>query len=334
MILAIIFSLGATPTRAFLPPLAIMCYDIGMNTLFSRTHHSKTLLPTSLVMLSMTSSQAGSALAKDLFPFLGPMGIVGLRLAFAALILLVVWRKHLRGAYGRKAYAMAALFGLALGSMNLCFYLSMDQIPLGITVTIEFLGPLTLAVVLSRKLLDLLWVLFALSGILLLAPIEGLGGTSFSLLGIGLALLAGTFWASYILLSAKVGGIFPGGVGLAFATLAAAIVLLPLGISQARGAMLHPLLLLAGAGVGLLSTALPYSLEMEALRRLPSRVFSVLLSLSPAIASLMGFLILHERLNWRDLIAVALISAASVGVILFQKGNAPASQPAEVAPAE
>ena len=283
-------------------------------------------------MLSMTSSQAGSALAKDLFPALGPLGIVGLRVACAAVILLVVWRKHLRAGYGWKAYGMAALFGLALGAMNLCFYLSMSQIPLGITVTIEFLGPLTLAIVLSRKLLDLLWVFFAVCGVFLLAPIGGLGNASFSLVGIGLALLAGTFWATYILLSARVGGLFPGGVGLAFATLTAAIVLLPLGILQARSAMLQPLLLLAGAGVGLLSTALPYSLEMEALRRLPSRVFSILLSLSPAIASLMGFLLLHERLSWLDLIAIALISVASVGVILFQnKGKVPASHDRPVA---
>jgi inner membrane transporter RhtA len=299
-----------------------------MTALFSGTHRSKTLLPTSFVLLSMTSSQAGSALAKALFPALGPVGVVGLRVAWAALILLVLWRKHIRETYGWKAYGLAALFGLALGSMNLCFYLSMSQIPLGITVTIEFLGPLTLALVLSRKLLDLLWVLFAVCGILLLAPIDNLGGNSLSLVGIGLALLAGTFWVAYILLSARVGSIFPGGVGLALATCTAALVLLPPGIFQARSAMLHPLLLLAGAGVGLLSTALPYSLEMEALRRLPSRVFSILLSLSPAIAALMGFLILHEHLNWRDLVAIVLISAASIGVLLFQKGNLPVEQEA------
>lgn len=296
-----------------------------MNNLFSRYHRSKTLFPTSFVLLSMTSSQAGSALAKSLFPTLGPLGTVGLRVTFAALILLVIWRKHLRQRYGWKAYGQAALFGLALGSMNLCFYLAMSRIPLGITVTLEFLGPLTLAVVLSRKLLDVLWVLFAVSGILLLSPIGGLSSTALSLMGIGLALLAGAFWVAYILLSARVGSIFPGSVGLVFATVTAAIVLLPLGISQARAEMLQPLLLLAGGGVGLLSTALPYSLEMEALRRLPSRVFSVLLSLSPAIAALMGFLLLHEELSWQDLLAIALISAASVGVILFQKEPAPAS---------
>ena len=191
---------------------------------------------------------------------------MALRVSFAAIILLVIWRKHLRDVRGWKAYGLAALFGLALGSMNLCFYLSMSHIPLGITVTIEFLGPLTLAFVLSRKLLDLLWVLLAVCGVFLLAPIDGLGGTSLSLVGVVLALMAGAFWVAYILLSARLGGIFPGGVGLAFGTLTSAIVLLPLGILQARSAMLNPLLLLAGAGVGLLSTALPYSLEMEALR--------------------------------------------------------------------
>ncbi|HEX7737963.1 MAG TPA: EamA family transporter [Ktedonobacteraceae bacterium] len=267
----------------------------------------------------MTSSQAGSALAKELFPVLGPVGIVGVRVAFAAIILLIVWRKHLRGRYSWKAYGQAALFGLALGSMNLCFYLSISQIPLGITVTVEFLGPLTLALALSRKWLDLLWVFLAIGGIFLLAPIGGLGNSSFSLVGISLALLAGVFWAMYILLSSRVGGVFPGGTGLAFATATAALVLLPLGILQARSALLNPLLLLAGAGVGVLSTALPYSLEIEALRHLPSRVFSILLSLSPALASLMGFLLLHEHLNWQDLLAIVLISAASAGVILFQK---------------
>jgi len=290
-----------------------------MDSLFSRTHHLKTFLPMSFVMLSMTSSQAGSALAKALFPALGPFGIVGLRAVCAAVILLIVWRKRLRGGYGWKAYGQVALFGGALGAMNLCFYLSISQIPLGIAVTLEFLGPLTLALALSRKWLDLLWVFLAVCGIFLLAPINGLGGSMLSLAGIGLALLAGTFWAIYVLLSSRVGRVFPGSTGLALAMTVAAVVLLPLGILQARSALLNPLLLLAGAGVGILSTALPYSLEMEALRRLPSRVFSVLLSLSPANASLMGFLLLHEHLSWQDLTAIALISAASVGVILCQQ---------------
>jgi inner membrane transporter RhtA len=282
---------------------------------------TKKLLSTSFVSLSMISTQAGAALAKYLFPVLGPIGTVGIRVSCAALILLVVWRTHLRGNYGWKAYGQAAFFGLALGAMNLSFYLALDHIPLGITVTLEFIGPLILAVALSRRLLDFIWVLFAIGGILLLAPIHGSGGATLSWVGMGLAFLAGAFWAAYILLSARVGQLFPGGAGLAIGTATAALFLLPLSILQAKTAMLNPLILLAGAGVGLLSSALPYSLEMEALRHLPSRIFSILLSLEPAIAALIGFLLLHEKLNWQGVIAIALISTASIGAILFQKDS-------------
>jgi inner membrane transporter RhtA len=188
-----------------------------------------------------------------------------------------------------------------------------------VVVALEFMGPLTVAVVQSRKVLDVLWVLLAACGILLLAPIHGLGGTDLKLSGIGLALLAGALWALYILLSVRVGRVFPGGVGLALATGVAAVLLLPLSMLQAGKVLFQPLLLLAGAGVGLLSTALPYSLEMEALRHLPSRVFSVLLSLEPVIAALAGLIVLHEQLTWQAVIAIILISAASLGVIFSQK---------------
>lgn len=258
-------------------------------------------------------------MAKGLFPALGPIGTVGLRVGWAALILLVIWRSHLRNSYGWSAYRQAALFGIVVAAMNLCFYLALSQAPLGVVVTVEFVGPLTLAVVQSRKVLDVLWVLFAAGGILFLAPIHGLGETTLRFSGIGLALLAGMFWAAYILLSARVGSIFPGGVGLAFATSVAAILLLPLSILSAGKELLHLLLLVAGAGVGLLSTALPYSLEMEALRHLPSRVFGILMSLEPAVAALAGFIVLHELLTWHAIVAIALISAASLGVIFSQK---------------
>ena len=280
---------------------------------------TKTLLPMSFILLSISSTQIGSALAKSLFESFGPVGVAGVRLAGAALILLLIWHTQMRGAYGWKAYGLAACFGLILASMNLSFYLALDQLPLGVTVTLEFLGPLTLAVVQSRKFLDVLWVILAACGVLLLAPINFLGGTSFKLAGIGLALLAGACWAGYILLSARVGRIFPGGSGLALATCMAAIVMVPIAIVQEKAVLLNPPLLLVGAGVGLLSTALPYSLEMEALRHLPSRIFSILLSLEPAIAALAGLIILHEHLSWRGIIAVALICIASLGVIIFQK---------------
>ncbi len=280
-------------------------------------HATGTLLPTGFVLLSICSVQVGAALAKGLFPVLGPIGTVGVRVGWAALILLVLWRSHLRRSYGWAAYRQAGLFGIALAAMNLSFYAALSQIPLGVAVTLEFVGPLTVAVVQSRKILDAFWVLLAACGILLLAPIHGLGETTLKLSGIGFALLAGTFWAAYILLSARVGSIFPGGVGLAFATTIAAMLLLPLSILYAGKELLHPLLLATGAGVGLLSSALPYSLEIEALRHLSSRVFSILLSLEPAVAALVGFIILREQLTWQAIVAISLISTASLGVVFF-----------------
>jgi inner membrane transporter RhtA len=300
-----------------------------MKKLFVRSHldttpahphqASRALLPTSLVLLSIGSTQVGAALAKSLFPALGVIGTVGVRVGWAALILLLLWHSHLRRSYGWAAYRLAGIFGIVLAAMNLSFYAALSQVPLGVAVTLEFVGPLTLAVIQSRKVLDVLWVLFAACGLLLLAPVHGLGETTLRLSGIGLALLPGAFWAAYVLLSARVGSLFPGGAGLVCATGVAAMLLFPLSILQAGKGLLHPLLLVAGAGVGLLSSALPYSLEMEALRRLPSRVFSVLLSLEPAIAALVGFIVLREQLTWRAMVAIALISVASIGVVFFQK---------------
>jgi inner membrane transporter RhtA len=280
---------------------------------------TRTLLPISFILLSISSTQIGAALAKTLFASFGPVGVTGIRVASGALILLIIWHKQMRGAYGWKGYGLAACFGLILASMNLSFYLALNQLPLGVAVTLEFVGPLMLAVVQSRKVLDVIWVILAACGVLFLAPVGFLGGTSFKLAGMGLALLAGVCWAGYVLLSARVGRIFPGGSGLAVATCIAALLLLPPTIIQERSALLNPPLLLIGVGVGLLSTALPYSLEMEALRHLPSRVFSILLSLEPAIASLAGLIILHEQLSWRDMLAVILICLASIGVIAFQR---------------
>lgn len=280
-----------------------------------------------LILLSISSTQIGAALAKNLFSAFGPVGVAGIRVTGAALMLVVIWHAHMRGTYGWKAYGWAACFGIILAAMNLSFYLSLDQLPLAVAVTLEFLGPLLLAIVQSRKALDVLWVILAACGVLLFAPIDILGGTSFKLTGIGFALLAGACWASYILLSGRVGSIFPGGSGLAIATCIAALLLLPLAIIQEKATLLNPPLLLIGAGVGLLSTALPYSLEMEALRHLPSRVFSILLSLEPVIAALAGLILLHEQLTWRGTIAIALICIASIGVITFQKQEPSKSMP-------
>lgn len=268
------------------------------------------------VIAGVTSTQVGGAIAKTLFDDLGPTGTVLLRTVFAALVLTLLWRPRLAGR-SRSDLALAAAFGLALAAMNLTFYEAIDRIPLGIAVTIEFVGPLAVAIGGSRRALDLLWVVLAAAGILLLAR----GGDSVNAAGVGFALLAGACWAAYILLSARVGRVFPGGSGLALAMALGSVVLLPVGIAGAGSALLQPGLLAAGAGVAMLSSAIPYSLELAALRRLPTHVFGILLSLEPAMAALAGFVILGEGLRARDAVAIALVAAASAGASVSGGGT-------------
>ena len=272
--------------------------------------------PTGLVLLSIFSVQLGAAVAKGLFDTLGPGGTVFLRIGFAALVLVALWRPRFRG-YTRRDYLLAALFGVTLAGMNLSIYLSFDRIPLGIAVTLEFVGPLGVAVAGSRRALDLVWVVLAAAGILLLAPIGILGGTDLDPIGVLFAFVAGGLWACYIILSVRTGRAFPGMSGLVIAMLVGTVALLPVGVASAGPAMLDPGLLLAGLGVAVLSSAIPYSVELAALRRLPARVFGVLMSLEPAVAALVGFLVLGERLGPHALAAVALVTLAATGASRF-----------------
>lgn len=243
-------------------------------------------------------------------------------MALAAVLLVAIWRPRVAG-HSRRDLALAAAFGLALCAMNLTFYEAIDRIPLGIAVTIEFVGPLGVAIALSRRRLDALWVVLALAGILLLA--RGGGGGHIATTGILLALLAGAFWAAYILLSARAGQAFPGGSGLALAMAVGGAALLPIGIAGGGSHLLDPGLLAAGAGVALLASVIPYSLELEALRRIPAQVFGILMSIEPGMAALTGFVILGEGLRLRDVIAIVLVAAASAGAAL----TAPADRPAQ-----
>jgi inner membrane transporter RhtA len=265
--------------------------------------------PTLLVLGAVGSVQFGAAFAKTLFDEIGPGGTVFLRVAFAAIVLVAVSRPALRGRSGADWRLMLA-FGFTLVAMNLSYYESLNRIPLGIAVTFEFVGPLGVAVAGSRHALDLLWVALAAAGILLLSDF---GTADLDRLGVALALLAGCFWAAYILLSARVGQRFPGGQGLALAMAAGALMLAPVGAGDGGAELIGVEVLAIGFAVAILSSVIPYTLELEALRRMPAGVFGVLMSLEPAAATLAGFLVLGEDLAARELVAIGLVVAASAG---------------------
>ena len=274
--------------------------------------------PTMLVLISIASTQLGSAFAKNIIQELGSITTVLLRVGLGAIALLLIQRPKLKG-YTRNDYLILILFGLDMAAMNLSFYAAIARIPLGVAVTLEFAGPLGVACTNSRRVLDLLWIFLAGVGIFLLAPIKG---SFLDPVGVGLALLAGFFWGAYILLSARVGKVFAkmNGVALMTAALVAGTLgLLPLGILSGDLIRLEPRFLVAGLGVALLSSAIPYTFELEALKKLPVRVFGVLMSLEPAIAAVLGFIILQERLELRAIVAVILVTLASIGSSTFEK---------------
>ncbi|HEX8866391.1 MAG TPA: EamA family transporter [Lentzea sp.] len=263
--------------------------------------------PTALVLLGIVSVQVGAAVAKQLFTVAGATGTVTLRLVVAALVLVVIWRPSLR--LDRRTLLVVVTYGVVLAGMNLCFYAALARIPLGAAVTIEFLGPLTVAVFGSRRWLDGVWVLLAGTGVVLLTRVQG----GLALPGVLFALAAGALWAAYILVTAKLGSQTSDGKGLALAMVVGAVIALPFGITSAGTAMLDPLVLAAGFAVALMSSVIPYSLELEALRRMPPRVFGILMSMEPAVAALAGLLLLGEELKPAQWVAVCCVVIASVG---------------------
>ncbi|MFD7664822.1 DMT family transporter [Streptomyces sp. NPDC059788] len=269
------------------------------------------LTSVALVIGGIVSLQFGASVAVLLFPRAGALGVVTLRLVVAALVLMIACRPRMRG-YTRGDWATILAFGVALVAMNSLFYEAIDRIPLGAAVTLEFMGPLILSVVTSRRALSLLWAGLALGGVALLGR-EGFDGLD--PLGAGLALTAGALWAAYILLSTRTGQRFPQADGLALAMSVAAVLSLPLGISTAGTALLDPVTIGLGAAVALLSSVTPYTLELLALRKLPASGFAVMMSLEPAAGALAGFLVLHQSLGWAELVAIGLVVLASVGAV-------------------
>jgi inner membrane transporter RhtA len=273
-----------------------------------------------MVLGSISSVQCGAALATTIFDRVGPAGTVFLRASFAALILLVVARRDVLR-LRRHELRDVALFGVTLAAMNLCFYAAIDRLPLGIAVTFEFSGPLAVAVFGSRRRRDLIWAGLAAAGIVLLSG--DFGGRTIDLLGAVLALTAGAFWGAYILLSARVGGRSEGLGGLAAAMAISAVLLAPVGLAAGGGELGAAEVLARGLAVGVLSSAFPYALEIEALRRLPNAVFGVMMSLEPAVAALVGFLALGQGLAWSEAVAIALVVAASAGALRSAATPAP-----------
>ena len=267
------------------------------------------------VLLSIVSVQGGAAIAKGLFPVLGPAGTTSLRVGISALVLLLVVRPKLGQLSGPQWRAVVP-YGLALGLMNLLFYYALARIPLGLAVTLEFVGPLGLALAGSRRWVDVVWALLAAAGIALIAPWQGQG---VDLLGMAFALAAGGAWTVYIVLGQRTAAVLPGQQAVAVGMLFAALPVLPMGIASGSLLGLTPHLLLLGSLLALFSSVLPFSLEMQALRTLPTRTFSILMSLEPVAAALSGWLLLGERLLLPQWLAVVLIVVASVGATLTTK---------------
>ncbi|SDS20533.1 inner membrane transporter RhtA [Mucilaginibacter mallensis] len=271
------------------------------------------------VLLSIISVQGGAAIAKGIFPILGATSTSCLRIVLSALILLLFNRPNLRNLTTAQWKAVA-LYGLTLGAMNIVFYMAIARIPLAVGVALEFIGPLALALVGSKRIIDFLWVILAAVGIALIAPWHHNG---LNLTGVLLALLAGAFWAAYILLGGRISKMMNANKAVTIGMIFASVVVLPVAIGDGLITHLKPWMLLSGLALALLSSAIPFTLEMSALRKIPAKTFSILMSLEPAVAAISGLIFLHEYLSLYEWIAVALIIIASAGAALTARKATP-----------
>lgn len=271
-------------------------------------------MPALAVLASLALQNAGAAVAKSLFPLAGSAGVAALRVGFAALLLLALWRPW-RIDLGRTALAWLIAYGVALGLMNLIIYLAFQRIPIGIAVAIEVTGPLAVVLLGSRRPLDFAWAALAIVGLLLLTPLAAALSVSGALdpLGVVLALAAALCWALYIMFGKRVSALLPSGPAVAIGMAIAALLTVPLGIATAGAALIAPEILAAGAAVALASSAIPYSVEMAALRRLPQRAFGIVVASGPALAALAGWLLLGETLTALQAAAIACIITAALG---------------------
>jgi len=271
--------------------------------------------PVPAVLLAIISVQCGAAIAKSLFPAIGAAGTASLRIGVSALILLLAYRPNLKS-ITREQWKIVVPYGLSLGAMNLIFYLAIERIPIGLAVTLEFIGPLLVAIIGSKRLIDYCWILLAAAGIVLIAPWSN---ERIDPLGVLFALIAGGLWAAYIVLGGKISRIMNDGQAVSTGMLFAAILILPFGFYENGLANLTPKLFGMGVALALLSSAIPFTLEMKALGQLPPRTFSILMSLEPAAASICAFIFLQENLSFYEILAVVCVVVASAGSTLTAK---------------
>src|SRR5438477_1020826 len=284
---------------------------------------SRTLLAVLALLVAMVSFQIGASMAKQLFPLVGPVGTTTLRLVFGALILCAIWRPW-RQKLTRTELRTIVSYGVAMGGMNLCFYIALKTVPLGLGGAVEFTGPLAVALSASRSAVDFLWAALAAAGIILILPIFRASAPA-DLHGIIWALFAGACWGAYILLGQRAGASVHGGTVTALGMATAALCVLPFGVAVVGKPLLNPAILPIGISVAILSGAFPYSLEMIGLKRLPAHTFGVLMSVEPALGALIGRILLREKLALLQIIAIACVIAASVGSTLSSRRRAPVS---------
>jgi len=288
-----------------------MTHSRAIAELMSQRHMvGPVTLAVGMLLISMVSYQIGASLAKHLFPQVGAEGATAYRLVLSA-VMLLLWQRPWRRFGTRRDWRALWGYGLSMGAMNLVFYMSLRTIPLGIAVALEFTGPLVLAVFGSRRLLDFVWIALVVVGLALLLPLQE-QAQALDPVGVMYALAAGVGWALYIVLGQKAGAAY-GADAVTLGTSIGALLVIPFGVVHAGSAMLSPALLPYALGVAVLSSALPYSLEMIALTRLPARTFSTLLSLEPAIAAVTGVMFLQERLTLLQWLAIAAIIVAAAG---------------------
>jgi inner membrane transporter RhtA len=279
-----------------------------------------TLFPIALLLAAMLSVQAGASIAKTLFPVVGPVGMVALRIALGTIVLCILMRPW-RARITSTTWRPLAIYGVTLGVMNLFYYLSLSRVPLGIAVAIEFTGPLAVAVFSSRRLIDFSWIALAAGGLVLLLPVAHIG-VGIDPLGTLYALAAGACWALYIIFGQKAGADH-GAQTVAIGSLISAVIVIPIGLLDRGPALFSGPMLLPGLAVGVLSTALPYTLEMYALTHLPARTFGILMSIEPAFGALIGFVYLHEWLTAIQWTAIALVIVASIGATASARQKIP-----------